>query len=63
MRKYKKEKEELFDYLIKFIKNVEFSDNGIYYVSFKNNTPYLDCIEIDKEHYNKFKKLKESKGE
>ena len=49
------EQEELLDYLIKFIKNVEVSDNGIYYVSFKNNTPYLNCIEIDKEAYNKFK--------
>ena len=54
------EKEELFDYISKFIVNVEISDNGIYYISFRNNTPYLDCIEIDKVHYNKFKKIKES---
>ncbi len=49
------EKETLFDYLIKFIKNVEVSDSGVYYVSFKNNTPYLDCIEIDKGVYSKIK--------
>ncbi len=32
-----KEQEELFDYLIKFIKNVEVSDNGICYISFSQS--------------------------
>lgn len=54
------EQEELLDYITRFIVNVEISDNGVYYISFKNNTPYLDCIEIDQDHYNKFKKIKES---
>ncbi len=58
------EQEELLGYITRFIDDVEISDNGVCYVSFKNNTPYLDCIEMDKEHYNKFKKIKESqKGE
>lgn len=57
------EQEELLVYIARFIDNVEISDNGIYYVSFNNNTPYLDCIEIDKDHYNKFKKIKETQGE
>ena len=57
------EQEQMLNYLMKFVKDVTASDNGEYYISFKNDTPYLDCIEIDKEHYNKFKNLKESKGE
>jgi hypothetical protein len=58
------EQEELLSYITGFIDDVEISDNGVCYVSFENNTPYLDCIEMDEDHYNKFKKIKESqKGE
>ena len=54
------EQEELLDYITGFIDDVEISDNGVCYVSFENDTPYLDCIEMDEDHYNKFKKIKES---
>lgn len=58
------EQEELLGYITRFIDDVEISDNGVCYVSFENDTPYLDCIEMDEDHYNKFKKIKESqKGE
>ena len=47
--------EEKFNYLMKFVKNIE-EENGCYYISFYNNTPWLDCIKIDKEHFELFKK-------
>ena len=54
------EKEELFDYLMQFVKNVEYVDYAnYYYMSFNNDTPLLDCIKIDKEHFEKIKKYKE----
>lgn len=58
------DQEELLGYIIRFIEDTEISDNGVCYVLFKNDTPYLDCIEMDKDHYNKLIKIKESqKGE
>ena len=44
----KSTKEELFDYLMQFIIGVDY--NGHHYISFNNNTRWLDCVEIDAEH-------------
>ena len=57
------DKEELFDYMVRFITNIKVSSNGIYYISFENSTHYLDCIEIDKDHYNRLKKFKQFQEE
>ena len=52
------EKAELFDYLMSHVKNVEYVDYAnYYYMSFYNDTPWLDCIKIDKEHHDKLKKI------
>ena len=50
------EKAEMFDYLMKFVKNVDFVES-FHYLSFINDTPWLNCIKIDKKHHDKLKKL------
>ena len=57
------DKEELFDYIARFITNIKASDDNFYYISFKNDTPYLDCIEIDKDYYNRLKRFKQFQEE
>ena len=49
------EKAELFDYLMSHVKNIDFVN--IYYMSFDNDTPWLNCIKIDKDHHDKLKKF------
>lgn len=49
------EKAEMFDYLMKFVKDVDF--DSINYLSFINDTPWLNCIKIDKKHHDKLKKF------
>ncbi len=52
------QKAQMFDYLMQFVKNID-NEREIHYISFNNDTPWLDCIKIDKEHYEKIKELKE----
>ena len=56
------QKAQMFDYLMQFVKTID-NEREKYVISFNNDTPFLDCIEIDKEHYEKIKELKELKKE
>ena len=52
------QKAQMFDYLMQSVRRID-NEREVYYISFNNDTPWLDCIKIDKEHYEKIKKLKD----
>ena len=54
----KEQKAKMFDYLMQSVRRID-NERGVYYISFNNDTPWLNCIKIDKEHYEQFKKIKE----
>ena len=52
------DKADMFDYLMQFIKNVDvvdYNEEKLYHASFVNDTPWLNCIELDKSHFLKLK--------
>lgn len=50
------EKAKMFDYLMQSVRRID-NEREVYYISFNNDTPWLNCIKIDKEHYELFKKI------